>query len=106
MQILTLRALLAFLLLGGALSPTAWAHARLVRSDPAKDAEVSPAPGHLNLWFGELLEDGFNVVTVFPASELSATKRNDLTAEKSHVDPADRTHLIVKLAPLPPGDYI
>src|SRR4051794_17530581 len=106
MRILILRGLLAFVLLGGVLSPSAWAHARLLRSEPAKDAEVAPAPDRVNLWFSELLEDGFNVVTVYAASELGAAKHHDLTADKPRVDPKDRTRLTVKVAPLPPGDYI
>ena len=107
MRILILRGLLAFALLGGVLCPSAWAHARLLRSEPAKDAEVAAAPDHVSLWFSELLEDGgFNVVTVYAASELGAAKRHDLTADKPHVDPKDRTRLTVKVAALPPGDYI
>jgi methionine-rich copper-binding protein CopC len=107
MRILILRSLLAFALLGGVLSPSAWAHARLLRSEPAKDAELASAPDHVNLWFSELLEDGgFNVVTVYAASELGAAKKHDLTADKPHVDPKDRTRLTVKVTALPPGDYI
>jgi methionine-rich copper-binding protein CopC len=89
-----------------AIVPEVRAHARLVRSEPAKDAEVSLAPGHLDLWFNELLEDGFNIVTVFPASELTARKRSDLVHGKPRVPPGDRTRLTVKLQPLPPGEYV
>ncbi len=106
MRILILRGLLALVLLGGVLTPSAWAHARLLRAEPAKDAEVAPPPDRVNLWFNELLEEGFNVVTIFAASELGAAKRHDFTADKPHVDPKDRTRLTVKVAPLPPGDYI
>lgn len=106
MRISLLRGLLAFVLLGGVFSPSAGAHARLLRSEPARDAEVASAPERLNLWFSELLEEGFNVVTVYAASELGAAKHHDFTAEKPHVDPKDRTRLSVKVAALPPGDYI
>jgi len=107
MRIFFLRVLLACALLGGVFAPGALAHARLLRSEPAKDAEVAPPPSHVNLWFSELLEDGgFNVVTVYAASELGAAKKHDLTADKPHVDPKDRTRLSVKVTPLPPGDYI
>jgi len=107
MRIFFLRVLLACALLGGVFAPGALAHARLLRSEPAKDAELAPPPNHVNLWFSELLEDGgFNVVTVYAASELGAAKKHDLTADKPHVDPKDRTRLSVKVTPLPPGDYI
>ncbi len=67
---------------------------------------MASAPDHLDLWFNELLEDGFNVVTVFAASELGETKRRDLTGDKPRVDRKDRTHLVVRIVPLPPGEYI
>ena len=89
-----------------ALAPSAFAHARLLKSLPAKGAEVSKSPGQLEFWFNELLEDGFNTVTLFPASELTSEKRSNLTDGKPGVDPADRTHLSVKVKPLPPGDYV
>ena len=56
--------------------------------------------------FNELLEDGFNTVTVFPAGELASKKRSNLTAGKPQVSPKDRTQLTVKLSPLPPGEYV
>jgi methionine-rich copper-binding protein CopC len=88
-------------------SPAAWAHARLVRAVPAMGAEVSPAPKQIDLWFNELLEDGFNTATVFPAAELStAGKRTDLAKGKPTVDARDRTHLVVAVGALPPGEYI
>ena len=106
MRFPAIRAFLALLVLSGILSPSAWAHARLLRSEPVKDAEVSTSPEHVNLWFSELLEDGFNVVTVFPSKELTEKKRSDLVAEKPRVNPKDRTQLTVKLARLDPGEYI
>lgn len=106
MRLVTIRAVLAILLLIGALPSSAWAHARMIRSEPAKDAEVTAAPERVNLWFNELLEDGFNTITVFPAKELTEKKRSNLVTEKPRVNPKDRTQLSVKLAPLPPGEYI
>jgi methionine-rich copper-binding protein CopC len=107
MRFLPLRILTLVVALIFAAFPTAaHAHARILRTEPAKDSEVSPSPDRLNLWFNELLEDGFNVVTIFPASELANKKRSDLTAEKPRINPKDRTNLTVKLTPLPPGEYI
>ena len=95
------------LILALACAPAAWAHARLVRAEPAKGAEVSPAPKQIDLWFNELLEDGFNTLTVFPASELSSTgKHTNLAKDKPVVDAKDHTHLTIILEPLPPGEYV
>ncbi len=102
-----LRILLLICTLALAGAPAAWAHARLVRAVPATGAEVSPAPKQIDLWFNELLEDGFNTVTVFPAADLTVgAKRANLTKGKPTVEGKDRTHLIVAVAALPPGEYI
>jgi methionine-rich copper-binding protein CopC len=89
-----------------ALIPEAGAHARLVRSVPAKGAEVSATPDRIDLWFNELLDDGFNTVLVFPAAELASKLHTSLVREKPVVDPKDRTHLSVKLPVLPAGEYV
>jgi len=102
----TLRTVLLFLLLIIAAAPGAWAHARLVRSEPSKGATVT-APQQIDLWFNELLEDGFNTVAVFPEAELSsAAKHSNLATGKPTVDDKDRTHLTVKLSALTPGEYV
>lgn len=95
-----------FVLLMLAAAPAAHAHARLVKSSPAKGAEIAVAPTQLDLWFNELLEDGFNTVEVFPAADLAAAKRSNLAEGKVTVDPKDRTHLWVQLGKLAPGDYV
>jgi len=99
-------AFLFAIILQFALAPNASAHARMIKSTPAKGAELSKSPKQVDLWFNELLEDGFNTLEVFPASELTATKRSNLAIGKPAVDPADRTHLSVKLSALSPGDYV
>ncbi|HEY3899555.1 MAG TPA: copper resistance CopC family protein [Chthoniobacter sp.] len=96
--------LVTVLFLAGA--PAAWAHARLLRAAPASGAEVSPAPKQIELWFNELLEDGFNTVTVFPSAELEKSdKHSNLTKGKPVVDSRDRTHLVIPVGPLAPGEY-
>jgi methionine-rich copper-binding protein CopC len=102
MPIFRLLVLAAFL----ALAPSALAHARLLKSSPAKGAEVAQAPELLELWFNELLDAGFNTVEVFSAAELTASKRTNLVKETPAVDPKDRTHLTLKLEPLGPGEYV
>ncbi len=100
----------ALLLVSGLLltSSPALAHARLTKSSPKEKAELALAPTLIELWFNELLDEGFNHVVVFPASEvkLKAKDRTNLAAGKPDVDKAGRTHLTVKLKELPPGDYV
>lgn len=100
-RIVFLATVLAF-----ACAPGAWAHARLLRSEPKSGAEVNPAPKQIDLWFNELLEEGFNTVIVFPVADLTAEKKNNFVKGKPVVDPKDHTHLSIKLAALPPGEYI
>jgi len=94
------------LLLTLTVAPGAWAHARLLRSLPKADSELSTAPKRIELWFSELLEDGFNTVKVFPSADLAVEKKRNFAKDKPQVDSADRTHMVVDLAPLPPGDYV
>jgi methionine-rich copper-binding protein CopC len=100
------RFLCLILLLALAAAPGAWAHARLVRADPKSGAELSTAPKRIELWFNELLEDGFNTVKIFPAADVAAERKRNFARDKPQVDRADRTHVIVELTPLPPGEYI
>jgi len=87
-------------------APKADAHARMVRSIPAKNAGITKSPEQLELWFNELLEDGFNTLEVYPSAELTSNKHGNLTKGKPVVDAKDHTHLSVKLEPLPPGEYV
>jgi len=89
-------------------TPTAMAHARLTRSLPVEKTALDTAPQQIELWFNELLDHGFNHVVVFPASEvkLKPKERSNFADGKPEVDAADRTHLTVKLKPLPAGDYV
>jgi len=87
-------------------APGAWAHARLLRAEPKSGVEVAKAPNQVELWFNELLEEGFNTVTVFPVADLATEKKSNFVKGKPVVDPRDHTHLIIQLAPLRPGEYI
>lgn len=86
--------------------PAAQAHARLVRSAPAKSEVLAGPPAQLELWFNELLDEGFNSIEVFAAAEGAAKKRTNLAREKPVVDRRDRTRLTLKMPPLPPGEYV
>ncbi len=88
------------------LAPAAFAHARLVRSTPERNATLSAAPATIELWFNELLDEGFHAIEVFPASELNRKPRRNLATQKPIVNPRDRTQIHAPLGPLPPGDYV
>jgi methionine-rich copper-binding protein CopC len=84
----------------------AYAHAQLVRSNPANKAEVSKPPAQVELWFNELLETGFNSVQVYPAGQANSNSRTNLIEGKPQLDRKDGTHLISKVKPLDPGEYV
>lgn len=46
----------------------AWAHAKLVRSDPAARSVLKRAPTHVRLWFNEKLEAAFSSAEVRDAA--------------------------------------
>lgn len=96
-----------FILILVALSvPSAWAHARLTHSLPRDKSELKEAPGKIEFWFNELLDEGFNYVEVFPAAEANRKKRTNFVQGEPVVDKDDRTHLIARLKKLPPGQYV
>ena len=86
-------------------APAALAHARVIRSIPAKGAELSQPPEQIELWFNELLDAGFNSLEVFISSEIGQPKHTNLAKGKPVVAARDRTHLSLKLEPLAPGEY-
>jgi len=85
---------------------TSLAHARIVRSAPAREEQLTQAPKRIEMWFNELLDDGFNTVEIFRAAEITQSKRKSLAKAKPAVNPRDRTHLTLELEPLPPGEYV
>lgn len=94
-------------LAGGPAGPLpAFAHAQVVRSNPSDQARLPGSPSQLEVWFSELLEDGFNAAEVFPAAQLPARQHTNLVQGSPRVDRQDRTHLLVSVQPLPPGDYV
>lgn len=85
---------------------SALAHAQLIKSNPPDKAELKSPPIRVDLWFNELLEQGFNTIEVFPAAELSEKQHSNLTASQPKVDAKDNAHLSVELSELKPGRYI
>lgn len=75
------------------------AHARLVKSDPARRATLGASPAAVRLWFNEAVEAEF--------SRLAVTRADgSVVAESAKVDPDDPKLLLVDLPPaLPAGTY-
>lgn len=46
----------------------AWAHAKLVKTDPARRAVLKKSPVQVRLWFNEKLEASFSIMKVFDAA--------------------------------------
>lgn len=97
----TKHALLAAALLAAAsaLPSPAWAHAKLVASEPAVAAVLSAAPATIRLQFNDYVELSFSKVKLVAA--------NDAVIEALAIVP-DKTEpkaLIATLPPLPAGLY-
>jgi methionine-rich copper-binding protein CopC len=86
--------------------PASQAHARLLKSIPSENGEIVSGSKTLEFWFNELLEEQFNSVKVFAADSAGKQERKDFAKGKPRVDPKDKTHLIVNIEVLPPGEYI
>ncbi len=94
-------ALCGLLFLGGFLAtPAAFAHAKLIRSQPKPFEALAMPPAEVKLWFNERLEDEFNSIEV--------TDANGLRVENgvAQVNPQDRTNLVVRLGNLSSGSYV
>jgi methionine-rich copper-binding protein CopC len=79
---------------------SAWSHATLVRSSPARRTVLSQSPEQAQLWFNEPVEPRFSTVSVWDAGGT----RVDL--ENAGVSTDDPKRLSVGLRPLRPGRYI
>ena len=100
-----LRGALVLALSGFTIVPL-FAHAKLVRSAPANKVVLKESPKTIELWFNELLEDEFNTIDIFKASDAISKERKSLAKNKPKVDPKDRTHLILQVDTLPAGEYV
>ena len=77
----------------------AFAHAYLVKAQPAQRAVLFAPPDRVELWFNERLEAAFCTLRVFDAADKPVDKAD------MQVAPGDPKHLSVGLNPLTPGDY-
>jgi methionine-rich copper-binding protein CopC len=90
---------IAVVVVGLAVSSSAYSHAMLNRANPAVGSEVKSSPPRLELWFSEELEPAFSTVEVVDRSG-KQVDRGDKTFD-SH----DRSHVAVSLPTLPAGRY-
>ena len=81
------------------LPTSAWPHATLVKSTPARRAVLSKAPGHVQLWFNERLEARFCHLAVWNAAGQQVDNKD------TRVDPENPKQLSVSLPALAPGIY-
>ena len=93
------RAVLAGLLPALVAPVSAWGHAALVKSSPARRATLTAAPARVRIWFNERLEPAFSRLSVWDA----AGAQVDLS--DARIEPDDPTELSVGLPSLGPGTY-
>ena len=77
----------------------AFAHAQLIKAEPAVGSVVTKAPMQVSLHFSEGVEPGFTTVVVTSASGARVDDGAPRTA------PDDNRTLQIGLKPLAPGDY-
>jgi hypothetical protein len=82
-----------------ALPALAWAHATLVKSEPAKDAELAASPPAIVLAFNEPVEPAFSSI------KLLDEQGKAVKIEKATVDPADKKRLRAAIPVLINGKY-
>ena len=93
-------AIVAALIAGSVVATAAYAHPKLVKSDPANDAVVTASPKELRLSFNEVLMPKF--------SNAEVKDQNGQKVETGTVsaDPKDKKQLVVPLSkPLAAGSY-
>ena len=85
---------------GSLVATAAYAHPKLVKSDPAADAVVTAAPKELRLKFNEEL------VPKFSSADVKDQKGQKVEVGATAADPKDKKQLVVPLTkPLTAGIY-
>lgn len=77
-----------------------WAHAKLVRSDPAARAVVARAPVVIQLWFNERIEPAYST------AELQGEDGRVIPTAKAEVDAHDPKLLVLSVPALANGAYV
>jgi methionine-rich copper-binding protein CopC len=76
-----------------------WAHAALVKSEPARRATLSKSPRQIRLWFNERLEPEYATITLIKGGG------SQIATEGARVNKDDAKLLVLDLPALVPGDY-
>lgn len=87
------------LLLLGLMAQPLWAHATLVRAEPAANATLAQPPTEIRLWFTEPLEPTFSRI------RLRDSRGTELVTARSQVDSADALQMYLQPGDLPNGLY-
>lgn len=75
------------------------AHAFLDHADPRVGSTVNKTPAEVRIWFTQRLEPAFSKIQVFDAAGKEVDKKD------VHVDPKEKSVLIVSLPELAAGNY-
>lgn len=78
---------------------SAFAHAKMVKSEPAKDSVIATAPQKVDVWFDDKVGSEFKALAVID----STGKRMD--NKDVQQETFNEAHLYATLQPLPPGVY-
>ena len=76
-----------------------FAHASLVKAEPARRAALSVPPKQIRLWFNEEIEAEYASLTVLDAAKKAVTEKKPL------VHPDDPKSIYLELPELVPGKY-
>ena len=91
--------MLAMIMAVGLQSGSVFAHAMLVKAEPARRAALTRAPAQVRLWFNEEIEKDYASLAVQDAAKASVTET------KPHVAADDPKSIVLPLPELEPGKY-
>tara|TARA_B100000686_G_C16694877_1_gene919887 strand:+ start:195 stop:599 length:405 start_codon:yes stop_codon:yes gene_type:complete len=76
-----------------------WAHAQLIKAEPARRAALDSAPEQIRLWFNEEIEGAYTTLTV------SGPNKKLITNAKPRVVKDDPKSIILSIPETKPGKY-
>ena len=76
-----------------------FAHAQLIKAEPARRASLDKAPTEVRLWFNEEIEGAYTSLSVLGAN------KKPVTDTKPQVVPNDPKSIVLPLSELKPGKY-
>ncbi|SJM94567.1 Copper resistance protein CopC [Crenothrix polyspora] len=82
-----------------ALPCSVFAHAILVKSQPAKDATLTEAPKQIDVWFNDKVGSEHKALAVIDSNGTRFDNK-DVNQETF-----DQSHMFATVKPLPPGSY-